>query len=73
MSEVQILSRFPAQQPDPESGVPKPVLAVTYSTAAVPPRTVTVPGDSPSEEEIAAAIRLDLESATKGPGETLTV
>jgi hypothetical protein len=72
MAEVQILSRVEAQQAD-ESGVPKPVIAVTYSTARVPPRTVTVPADGASDETIAEAIRQDLASITNGPPQTLEV
>ena len=72
MPEVQILSRSPGQRPG-ESGVPKPVLAVTYSTAAVPPRTVFIPGEAPTDEEVADAIRQDLEFATTAPPSTLTI
>jgi len=71
--EVLILSRLPAQLPNPESGALRPGLSVTYSTAARPPRTVFVPGDAPSEDEIAAAIRADLDAADGEAPATLSV
>lgn len=72
MPEVQIISRVEAQQPS-ESGVAKPVLAVTYSTATVPPRTVIVPLDAADDAAVAEAIRADLATVTNGPGKTLTI
>jgi hypothetical protein len=72
MAEVQILSRVEAQQPD-ESGVPKPILAVTYSTASVPPRTVTVPLAGADDAAIAEAIRQDLAGLGNGPPSTLAI
>lgn len=72
MAEVQILSRVEAQQSD-ESGVAKPVLAVTYSTASVPPRTVTVPLADADDASIAEAIRQDLAGIQNGPPSTLAI
>lgn len=72
MPEVQIISRVEAEATN-ESGVPKPVIAVTYSTAAVPPRTVVVPRDQADDATIAEAIRQDLASIQNGPPSTLTI
>ncbi len=72
MPEVRIISRLPAQLTD-GSGVPKPALAVTYSTAAVPPRTITLLGEDVSDDEVAAAIRDDLAQAEAGPPSTLVI
>ena len=72
MPEVRIISRVEAEAAD-ESGVPKPILAVTYSTAAIPPRTVTLPRDGADDAAIAEAIRADLEGVANGPPDTLTI
>ncbi len=61
MAQVQILSRQPGKRAD-EAGVERDVLAVTYSSAEVPPRTVFVEGESPTEEAVQAAIRQDLDA-----------
>ena len=70
MAQVQIVSRLSAQLTD-GSGVPKPAIAVTYSTAAIPPRTVLIPGEDPPEEAIADAIRADLAAAAAAEAATL--
>lgn len=54
-----------------ESG--EPALEVRYSTEDFSPRTVVVPGESPTDEEIAAVIRQDLEERTREPPQTLEV
>ncbi len=72
MPEVRIISRLPAQLTD-ASGVAKPALAITYSTAAVPPRTVILAGDNPSEQAVAEAIRQDLAEASAGAQSTLEI
>ena len=72
MAAVQILSRLEGERPD-ESGVSKPVLVVTYSTAAVPPRSVTLPLAEADDAAVAEAIRLDLAAINDGPAQTLTI
>ncbi len=59
MPQATIHSRLPARRPD-AAGVTHDVLAVTYSTATVPPRTVFLPLDKSSDEDVAHAIREDL-------------
>lgn len=72
MPEVRVLRRRQTQDPrDPAAG--KPVLAVTYSTRTVPPRTVMVEGASPSEDAIRDAIRGDLASLEERKPETFEV
>lgn len=72
MPEVRIISRVEGEASD-ESGALKPILAVTYSTAAIPPRTVTVPRDAADDAAIAEAIRNDLATLADAPPDTLTI
>lgn len=72
MAEVTIHQRRAASDPIDPEGV-RPALAVIYSTPAVPPRTVYIAGEDPSDEQVAAAIREDLAGLeTEGP-QTLEV
>jgi hypothetical protein len=72
MAEVRIISKVDAEESG-ESGVPKPVVAVTYSTASIPPRTVTVPREQADDGAIAEAIRRDLAGIENGPPSTLDI
>jgi len=51
----------------------KRALAVSYSTATRAPRVVYVPGESPTEEQIAEVIRQDLAAREAGSPSTLEV
>jgi len=72
MASVRIHSRSPVPDPADPEGV-KRALAVSYSTATHAPRVVYVPGESPTEEQIADAIRQDLAALGEAPPTTLEV
>lgn len=59
MAQATVLKREVVPDPSDPDGV-KLALRVTYSTATRAPRWVFVPGETPSEEEVAEAIRQDL-------------
>ncbi len=62
MAQATIHRRDPGTQVGPDLAEVRG-LHITYSTPDVPPRTVFVPGELPTEAQIAAAIRKDLEAA----------
>jgi hypothetical protein len=72
MGQVRIHSRQPGKRSN-EAGVQVDVLAVTYSTAEVPPRTVFVPAESATDADVAEAIRQDLAARETERVETLDV
>lgn len=72
MPQVTIHSRNSAPDPTDPEGV-KRALAVSYSTATRAPRVVYVPGESPTEEQIAEVIRQDLAAREAGSPSTLEV
>jgi enamine deaminase RidA (YjgF/YER057c/UK114 family) len=72
MPPVTIHSRNVAPDPTDPEGV-KRALAVSYSTATRAPRTVYVSGESPTDEQVAAAIRQDLAAREAEPPSTLEV
>ncbi len=72
MPEVKVLRRRPIPDPKDPAGGPA-ALAVTYSTLTVPPRTVVVEGESPSDDAIRDAIRADLASLEERKPETFEV
>ena len=72
MAQVRIQRRSVVPDPADPAGL-KVVLAVTYSTAALMPQTVYVPGESPSDEQIVEAIRQDIAARTAAPPATLEV
>jgi len=55
-----------------QPGVPGPnMVAITYSTADVPPRTVFVAKEKDTPQERQRVIKADLEAARAARGETL--
>ena len=66
MAQVQILSREAVPDPADPEGV-QPALRVTYSTNTRGPRTLFVPGEKLTEEQIAEAIRQDLAAREGAP------
>lgn len=72
MASVRIHSRSPVPDPADPEGV-KRALAVSYSTATHAPRVVYVPGESPTEQQIAEAVRQDLAAQADSPPTTLEV
>ena len=72
MPQVQIIRRERAEITGPE-GRPLDVTQVTYSTATLPPAVVTVEKTDPTDDEVAAAIRADIDARATVAGETLDV
>ena len=72
MPQVKIHRRNPVKDPtDPERL--RPALAVVYSTQTHGPRQVIVPGEAPTDDDIAAVIRQDIAAAEANPPTTLEV
>lgn len=59
MAQVRIHSRDQTTDPADPAGV-APALRVIYSTAKHPPRDVVIPGEAPTDDDVAEAIRQDL-------------
>jgi len=72
MPPVTIHSRQPAVDPADPDGL-RPALRVTYSTPTVPPRTVFVPGEDPTDDQVSAVIRADLDDRRAEPAGSLEV
>ena len=72
MTQVTIHRRDVAVDPADPEGL-KPALRVTYSTETFAPRFVYVPGEAPTDEEIAATIRQDFAAREAEPSSTLEV
>lgn len=72
MPKVTILQRQPTVDPADPEGV-KPALAVVYFTTTRSPRQVIIPGEAPTEEQVAEAIRQDLAAREAEPTSTLEV
>lgn len=54
-------------------GEPREMVAVTYSTSEVPPRTILVPKAEATDQRIAQAIRQDLDEQLKQRPTTMEV
>lgn len=63
MPNVNIHRREQVPDPSDPDGLRRALL-IRYSTPTVPPRDVYVPGEDPSDQEIAEAIRKDLAERT---------
>lgn len=72
MPTVRIHQRTETETVD-EAGTLRTVMAVTYSSRLVPPRTVFIPLAEATEERISQAIRDDLAAAETEKPETLEV
>lgn len=72
LTQVKIYRRRRLDDPlDTPDGAP--ATEVTYSTEDRAPRRVMVPGENPSDEQVAAAIRQDLAAREADGGVTLEV
>ena len=72
MAEVTIHRRQPGSMPD-DKGDEVAGVHVTYSTSAVPPRSLFVPGPNVTDEHIKEAIRKDLAAAQAERPSRLTI
>ena len=72
MAQVRIHSRSAVPDPADPEGV-KRATAVMYSTATHSPRRVIVPGEKPTDAQVAEAIRQDLAAREAEPSTTLEV
>ena len=61
MPQVQILRRERAEVPDAE-GRPVDGTSVTYQTQTLPPAVVVIQKPDPSDEEVLAAIKADIDA-----------
>lgn len=72
MPQVTIHRREQVADPSDPDGL-RPALLVRYSTQTITPRDVFIPGEAPSDQEIAEAIRKDLAERNEPPSFTLEV
>lgn len=72
MPQVTIHRREPGVNTGPDFAEVKGV-HVTYSTPDIPPRNVFVPGELPTEAQVAAAIRQDIQAAASQRPTTMTI
>lgn len=71
MAEAEILAQREAPEMGPD-GRWRIITVVTYQTPALPPRDVTIPKTDPTDDEISAAIRADIERAAAQAPRRLT-
>lgn len=73
MPQVTILRSDPGVIQDPQ-GAEQKGLHVTYYTPQIPPRSVFVPGEAPTDADVQAAIAADLKAeASRPPPKTFHV
>jgi hypothetical protein len=72
MAQVTIVRRDPGISLDEKLAQVKG-LHVTYHTPLVPPRSVFVPGEAPTDAEVADAIRKDLATVDEQKPTTLNI
>ena len=70
--EVQILSETEIERIGPDSK-PEVVVAVTYKTPDLLPRTVIIPKSKYNDRTLREAIKTDIEKARKSRPRTLTL
>ena len=71
--EVEIIDEIETSVMDPETGELKPVIMVIYRYKNYPPRTIFIPKEEYSEEELKKRIREDIERRLKRRARTLRV